>query len=196
MGSSRMLPDPIRVTVLVTRVLEKLGIRYLIGGSLASTIHGKVRMTQDADIVADMQLKHVQSFVTDLQAEFYMDEQMIGKAIQQNTSFNIIHRQTMFKVDVFVPSLSPFTQVQLDRAQKQVVNLKPEVSAFFASPEDTILAKHVWFRSRGDISERQWLDVIGVLKVSRGMLDVDYLRNWAKELNVLGLFEKASLEAS
>ena len=191
-----MLPEPIAVTLLVTQVLEKLRVSYLIGGSLASTIYGMIRTTQDVDIIADMQFEHVHPFITALQSDFYLEEEMITDSIQDKSSFNIIHRKTIFKVDVFIPRKSPFQQSQLIRAQKQIILIKPEVSAYFASPEDTIIAKLEWFRNGGEVSERQWRDVIGILKVRAGILDLEYLRKWASALNMIDLLEKALKEST
>ena len=75
-----MLPEPLAVTVKVTGVLEKLGIPYLIGGSLASTIYGMVRTTQDVDIITEMRLEHIQPFIALLQNDFYTDEDMIAES--------------------------------------------------------------------------------------------------------------------
>jgi hypothetical protein len=113
-----MQNEPIEVTLKVTEVFERLGVAYLIGGSLASTLYGMVRMTQDSDIVAEMRREHLQPFVAALQDEFFMDDEMIADALEHNASFNIIHRETMFKVDVFVPRPRPFLQSQLSRAQR------------------------------------------------------------------------------
>jgi hypothetical protein len=186
--------EPVEVTLKVSGVFEKLGIPYLIGGSLASALYGMVRTTQDADLVAEMRLEHVQPFVAALQDEFYVDDEMMVEAIQRNSSFNIIHRETMFKVDVFIPRPSPFLRSQLDRAQKQIFSFGTEVSAKFSSPEDTILSKLEWYRMGGEVSERQWRDVLGVLKTRAGELDLDYLRKWADELHVDDLLERAMME--
>lgn len=148
-----MQNEPVEVTLKVTSILERLGVPYLIGGSLASTLYGMVRTTQDSDIVADMRLEHLAPFVAALQDEFYVDDEMIAEAIQRRSSFNIIHRESMFKVDVFIPSLRPFLQAQLARAQRQTFTFKTEVSAKFASPEDTILSKLEWYRMGGEVSE-------------------------------------------
>ena len=189
-----MLNEPIEVTLKVTNVLEKLVVPYLIGGSLASTLYGMVRTTQDSDIIAEIRPEHVQPFVSSLQTEFYIDEEMIADAIQHNSSFNIIHRDSMFKVDVFIPRPRPFLRSQLDRAQKQTFSFETEVSAKFSSPEDTILSKLEWYRMGGEVSERQWRDVLGVLKTRAGELDLDYLRKWADELHVDDLLERAMME--
>ena len=130
-----MQNEPVEVTLKVTSVFEKLSVSYLIGGSLASTLYGMVRTTQDSDIVAEMRLEHLKPFVTALQDEFYLDDEMIAESIQHNSSFNIIHRDTMFKVDVFIPRPRPFLRSQLARAQRQTFTFETEVSARFASPE-------------------------------------------------------------
>lgn len=186
-----MQNEPIEVTLKVTGVLENLGVPYLIGGSLASTLYGMVRTTQDSDIVAEIQAEHLQPFVTALQDEFYVDDEMIAEAIQHNSSFNIIHRETMFKVDVFIPRQRPFLQSQLARAQRQIFTFDSEVSARFASPEDTILSKLEWYRMGGEVSERQWRDILGVLKTREGELDLEYLRKWGADLKVSDLLDRA-----
>lgn len=191
-----MQNEPVEVTLKVTNVFEKLGIPYLIGGSLASTLHGMVRTTQDSDIVAEMHLEHLQPFVRALQDDFYIDEEMIAESIQRNSSFNIIHRETMFKVDVFIPRPRPYLQAQLARAQRQTFSLDTEISAKFASPEDTILSKLEWYRMGGEVSDRQWRDILGVIKTRAGELDLDYMHNWAAELNVSDLLERVLKQSS
>jgi hypothetical protein len=191
MESGLMQNEPIEVTIKVTALFEKLGVPYLIGGSLASTLYGMVRTTQDSDIVAEMRLEHLPAFLAALQDEFYMDDEMMAEAIRCQASFNIIHRESMFKVDVFIPRPRPFLQSQLARAQRQTFALETEVSARFASPEDTILSKLEWYRLGADVSERQWRDILGVLKTRAGELDVAYLRQWASELRVDDLLERA-----
>lgn len=189
-----MQNEPIEVTLRVTSVLEKLGIPYLIGGSLASALHGMIRTTQDSDIITQMRMEHVQPFVSSLQDDFFIDEEMIAGAIQSNSSFNIIHRDTMFKVDIFIPRPRPFQQSQLARAQRQVFELETQMSANFGSAEDTILSKLEWYRLGGEMSERQWRDILGILKTREGDLDLEYLKKWAKDLKVTDLLERALRE--
>jgi hypothetical protein len=190
-----MQNEPIEVTLLVTKVFEKLGVPYLIGGSLASTLYGMVRTTQDSDIIAQMRPEHIRQFISALDSEFYVDREMIAESVQRHSSFNIIHRETMFKVDVFIPSPRPFLRSQLSRAQVQTFTFESQMSARFASPEDTILSKLEWYRMGGEVSDRQWRDVLGVLKTRSGGLDLDYLREWAADLKVSDLLERALKEA-
>lgn len=185
-----MQNEPIEVTIRVTRVFEDLQIPYLIGGSLASALYGMVRTTQDSDIVALMQLEHIRPFIQALDDEFYIDEEMILDAVRRHTSFNIIHRTSMFKVDVFVPLPRPFLFSQFTRAKEQVFQFETELSAKFCSPEDIILAKLEWYRLGGETSDRQWRDILGVLKTRMGELDQNYLRTWANALKVADLLDR------
>lgn len=191
-----MQNEPVEVTLKVTMVFEKLGVRYLIGGSLASTLYGMVRTTQDSDVITEMRLEHIQPFVAALKNEFYIDDEMIAESIQRNSSFNIIHRESMFKVDIFIPPPRRFQESQFGRAQRQTFDYETQISAKFASPEDTILAKLEWYRMGGEVSDRQWRDILGVLKTRAGELDFDYMRTWAKELKVSDLLERAYNEAA
>jgi hypothetical protein len=191
-----MQNEPIEVTLKVTGVLEKLGVPYLIGGSLASTLYGMVRTTQDSDIITEMRLEHIQPFIVALENEFYIDDEMISESIQRNSSFNIIHRESMFKVDVFIPRSRPFLQSQLAHVRRQIFDLEAGLSANFASAEDTILSKLEWYRMGGEVSERQWRDVLGILKTRAGELDLGYLQKWAKELKVGDLLERALKEST
>lgn len=191
-----MLPEPIAVTLKVTGALEKLGIRYFIGGSLASTLHGMLRTTQDSDVIAEMHSEAIQPFISALQNEFFVDEHMIAEAIQTNSSFNVIHRESMFKVDVFIPRPRPFLRSQFSRTQLQTFPGDPAVNARFESAEDTILSKLEWYRQGGEVSERQWRDVLGILRTRAGVLDLDYLRSWGKELKVSDLLEQLLEESN
>lgn len=191
-----MVNEPALVTIKVTRVLEKLNVRYLIGGSLASTLYGMVRTTQDSDIVAELKPEQIDTFITELNNEFYIDEVMIGEAIARKSSFNIIHKESFFKIDVFVPKMRPFLEQQFNRAQRQILSIEPPAEALVATPEDTILAKMEWFRMGGEVSERQWRDILGIIEVQGKNLDIEYLHRWAKELTISELLQRALKEST
>jgi hypothetical protein len=185
-----------RITLLVAQTLERLGVPYAVGGSLASSLHGVMRSTLDVDIVADMQAEHILPLVEALSKEFYADDEMMRDAIEHQSSFNLIHYETAFKVDIFIRKSRPFDQMQLDRRRLSVIASNPEESVYVTSPEDTILAKLEWYRMGGEVSDRQWRDILGVLKTRAGELDLEYLRSWAAELNVRDLLERALKESS
>ena len=191
-----MLPEPIAVTLQVTQVLEQLNVTYAIGGSLASAVHGVLRATLDADIVARLQPEHAQPFVASLGNSFYADLETIQDAIQNQTSFNLLHLDTMFKVDIFVAKARSFDQSQLARRQSQQVGSEPDQQLFVVSPEDIILAKLEWYRLGGEVSDRQWQDILGVIKVQHARLDFSYMQRMAIEMNVNDLLNKAIADTS
>lgn len=186
-----MLAEPIAVTLLVIEALEELNVPYLIGGSLASAVHGVARATVHTDLVADLHPEHAEPLAEALSGAFYVDVEAIQDAIRRRSSFNIIHLETMFKVDVFVCKRRPFDQAQFERRTVQVIATDPERTAYVASPEDTVLTKLEWYRMGGEASDRQWRDVLGVLKVQGERLDLAYLRRWAAVLGVADLLEEA-----
>lgn len=180
----------------VLNVLEHLDVPYYVGGSLASMTHGVVRLTQDADIVvADLREEHAVVLEEQLREHFYVDADMILDAVRDRSSFNLIHLDTMFKVDVFVRERSHFIRSVFQRRQPLPMSPSGVRTAFFASPEDIVLLKLVWYREGGEVSERQWSDVLGVLKVHTGSLDFGYLHQWALKLHVADLLDRASREA-
>jgi hypothetical protein len=183
--------EAIQVTRRVTHVLDDLGIPYVIGGSMASIVHGLLRTTMDVDIVADLSMEHIDSFVAGLQSAFYADKLMIQRAIQHHSSFNLIHLESMFKVDIFIPTGRPFDQQQLNRRIAEPFSAESGRPLWILSAEDIILAKLDWFRMGGEVSERQWRDILGVLKIQKDTLDLEYLRHWAVALDVTELLTRA-----
>jgi hypothetical protein len=101
----------------------------------------------------------------------------------------------MFKVDVFIPKRRPYSQMQLERRVRQPLSVETEQLAYFSSAEDSILSKLEWYRLGGEVSDRQWRDILGVIKIQGERLDFAYLRQWAAALNVADLLEKALFEA-
>ncbi len=187
--------DPFAVTAKVTSILEHLGISYLLTGSLAATFHGNVRMTRDADLVAQMRAKNVQPFMDALGKEFYLDKEMILDAISRHSSFNLVHRESMFKVDIFIPGMRPYLMEQFARAQKQQISVDRPTKISMATAEDTLLSKLEWYRLGGEVSDIQWNDVLGIIKIQQERLDKTYLQHWAKEIKVSDLLVKAFQEA-
>lgn len=191
LNRSAMLSEPIQVTEKVVSAFNRLGIPYLIGGSLASAVYGIIRATMDADLVADIKPEQIAPLVAALEKEFYIDAEMILDTIQHTSSFNLIHLDTMFKIDVFILKQRPFDINQMQRRISQSMGDSPEDQAYFSTAEDIILAKLEWFRAGGETSERQWRDILGVLDLQGDRLDFEYLQKWADILGIRDLFQKA-----
>ncbi len=188
--------DALNAVLPVIDAFERLGVPYYVGGSLASSAHGVVRATLDADLVADLKPQHVAGLVEALQADYYIDAGMIRGALSTRSCFNLIHLATSFKVDVFVLKGRAYDHAALDRKEKRSIDPDaPETQVFLATPEDTVLAKLEWYRLGDEISDRQWRDVLGILKLQQGRLDCDYMMKWAVELKVADLLERAQREA-
>jgi len=178
----------------IVEALEQLEVNYHIGGSVASSVHGIVRATIDADLVAELRLEHVRPLVKRLEADYYIDEDAVRDAVRRRSSFNAIHLETMLKVDVFIPKSRLFDQEELRRVRLQ--SLIEDTRPFYvASPEDTILNKLEWYRMGGEVSDRQWNDILGVLKVQGTNLDMAYLQRWAAALNVADLLQRALVDS-
>ena len=191
------MSDVLDALMPVTRLLEELGVPHYVGGSFASSAHGVARASLDVDVVADLAPQQVQAFVSGLQGAYYVDEARVRAAVEFRRSFNLIHLATMFKIDVFMTRGRAFDRESLGRARREAFSADPKAPrVLVASAEDTVLAKLEWFRKGGEVSERQWADVVGVLKLGGPNLDVGYLRRWAGALRVTDLLERALDEAS
>lgn len=178
-------------TLAVVRALERMGVRHYVGGSLASSLHGEPRATNDADIVAELRSTDGARLQKELGDRFYVDPDEFAAAVANQRSFNLVDEVELAKVDVFCVRGEDYQA----EALKRTVRLELETGDPFsevrvASAEDTILAKLRWYRMGGEVSERQWRDVRGIVLAQRPRLDLDYLKRWAAHLGVSDLLER------
>lgn len=177
------------------KIFKELSISYYICGSVASSAFGISRTTQDIDIVSNIKIESVDTIFEILKKEYFIDKEMILDAINTKTSFNLIHLETMLKLDIFILKNENYHLMTLSRAiEDRLEQNEDSLRIFLSTPEDIILSKLIWYKMGDEISERQWLDIRGVIKIQSKNLDLEYLMQWAKELKVFSLLTKAFSE--
>ena len=180
------------VALVVAETFGRLDIEYVVGGSFASSVHGEPRSTQDVDFVADLREGSIREWIELLDDEFYVDVDRVTKAVRSARSFNILHLQSAFKVDIFVKSTSLADELQLNRRQRW--EFPDGRSLWITSAEDIVLRKLLWYRLGNEVSDRQWRDVLAILRVKGGDLDLESLARWATKLEVEDLLARATRE--
>ena len=182
---------PTEFLIYVAELLERLGIPYHVGGSVASSAHGMYRASADIDFVIDPTGDQLEALARALESEF-----AIAEALSRRSTFNVIHDQTSFKIDFFIKGATPFDAEELRRSIRQAVGDERGHTVLLKSPEDTVLRKLEWFRRGGEVSERQWQDVLSILAAARGQLDQTHLERWSPELGVADLLDRAKKEVA
>jgi len=186
---------PTDLVVCVAGMLEQLEIPYHVGGSFASSAHGMYRASADVDFVIDPTPDQLEALARALDSEFYLSRPAMAEALARRGTFNAIHESSSFKVDFFLKGPAPFDAEELRRSIRQIIGVEGAHTILIKSPEDTILRKLDWYQRGGEVSERQWQDVLSILAAMRGQMDEPYLDRWARELNVVDLLARARREA-
>lgn len=181
--------NPWLVVAEVARVFDALGVRYAVGGSLASGVVGEPRSTIDADLVAELQPQHIDPLVAELSPRFYIPIERLRSAVRERQSVNLIDQDTAVKVDIFVAGGTPLDDAALTRrlpfAPRSVAR-----TLYIHTPEDVLLQKLRWYRKGGETSDRQWRDVVGIVRVQGARLDRSYLAYGADLLGVTDLLTR------
>lgn len=191
-----MLEDPIWLARELAVILNSLNIPYYVGGSVASSLQGEIRYTEDLDLVVNIQPTQIQPLINAMTEQFYISEVAIEDAMSGRTSsFNVIHLTTTEKADIFVMRDDEFSLSKMARRQLHVPDGDLDKSFYLCTAEDTILQKLVWFRMTARESQKQWRDILGVLKLQGERLDFEYLDRWAQALQLTQLLAQAMQEA-
>ena len=189
-------PEALQVAFRVLEVLQRFGVSYHLGGSYASAIHGVPRQTHDVDLVVDLGPEHTAEIAHALDDEFYVSEEAVARAVAERSSVNLVHYSTGVKVDLFVKGSTAFDTSEFTRRILVRLRDEPPQDIFVKSAEDTVLRKLHWFRLGGEVSDRQWQDVQGIVNVQGERLDVDYLTHWADLLGVRDLLDRVLMRGS
>lgn len=182
-----MLTDPISLALVIADILNQLEIPYLVGGSVASSLFGEPRSTQDIHLVADLPSEKADSLIQALQPRFYVSEDAVKDAIRYKGSFNLIDNESLGKIDIFILKDEPFNRAEFQRRQARIVRQNPEQVIVLPTPEDIILQKLIWYKM-GFGSQKQWRDILGVIKLQSEQLDRIYLNQWAEVLKLTDQF--------
>jgi hypothetical protein len=176
----------------IRAAFDALEIRWVVGGSLASAAYGEPRATNDIDVVALLDEGAARQFGRVLGPEFYFSEAAAVDAVRAHQCFNVIDQRTFIKVDVFVPDEGPLGRGQLKR--RRMLELVGGVVVPVLGPEDVVLQKLRWFRMGGGVSDRQWRDLVQVVRA--GSLDDAYLDEVAATVGLQELLARARTDAS
>ena len=185
--------DALDTLLAVASALRAVGAPFVVGGSIASSLQGIPRSTRDVDLVADLRPEQVSPLCERLSPGFYVDAERVRHGVDRRSWFNVIDLARGFKVDVYLAGDDDASRQQFLRSQP--IEVRPGEAVPFASAEDVVLHKLRWFRMGGEVSERQWLDVLGVLKVQKPTIDRAYLERWAAGMGVADLLARALDEA-
>lgn len=170
----------------LTEGLDRLGIPFLVTGSVATIAYGEPRFTLDIDVVVDLRPNQVDSFCAVFpEPEFYCPREFVAEAVRKQFQFNVLQPETGLKIDVIVATGSEFDQSRLSRRRR--LPAKSGFDTWFASPEDMIVKKLEYYKEGG--SEKHIRDILGVLRMQGERVDRAYIADWAARLGVTGEWE-------
>lgn len=182
------------VALEVAAAIELAGGSYFVGGSVASSLQGEPRSTNDVDIVLSLPLGRIQAFVAALGPRFQVDVEMLRDALLRGGSCNVFFLPMVMKVDLFAVGANPYDEIEFAR-RKRVTVTDDGRTLYLKTPEDTVLRKLLWFREGGEVSEKQWRDIVEVLRVSEREIDRSYLDAWSHRLELEALLARALVAA-
>lgn len=171
----------------VAAVLERLGVRHYVGGSVASSVHGAIRSTMDVDLVCELRSDQIEHFLAAFGVDFYVSRQAVQQAVERRSCFNLIHLPTAYKVDVFISRGRPFDLAAMTRAVPRTLGGEESLLVPVATAEDSIVAKLEWFRLGDESSQRQWDDVTRLMSLRGETLDADHMHRMAESVGVADL---------
>ncbi len=190
------IQDPGEIAQMLHEILESLSIAYYITGGVAAIAYGEPRTTRDLDIVVEVGGSEINTLVTALEAAGFYCPHGAVEDIQSGRGrvLSITHMQTLLNADIVLNANTDFDRSKLARRRLEAISLTTTDQFWMVAPEDLILAKLLW--GQRSQSEKQWRDVLGVLKVQHDSLEFDYLRQWGTTLGIRELLETAIAAAA
>ncbi len=187
------IQDSITLAAELHQIFESNNILYYVSGGVAASLHGEPRSTRDLDLVIEVQPQKINLLVATLEGAGYYCPAGAVEGLKQGSErmLNITHTETIANADLYISDVSPFSVSQM--ARRQLIDLEGIPPFWVASAEDTILQKLCW--GKGSQSEKQWRDVLGILKLQAETLDYTYLTQWAESLDLIDDFSQAFTQA-
>jgi hypothetical protein len=159
----------------------------MLAGSFASSFHGDPRTTNDIDLVIDYARDALDRLLQQLDpGRFYVSAVAVDEAWQRRGRFDVVLLESGWKIDLILRRNRDFSREEFARRQPAEI---AGARVWVATAEDTIVAKLEW--AQAGESERQLRDVVGILEMRRGELDMDYVERWVRELNLAAAWELA-----
>lgn len=180
---------PIQHAAAIGQILDALGIPWVLGGSMASSIVGEPRSTMDIDVAIQVGVGRVPDLVAEVASDYYVSEAMALDAVERHSSFNLIHFNTGMKIDLFPLSDDLLDVRQLHR--RECFEVAPGIKLWVGAADDQVLRKLRWYRMGDPVSDRQWRDVLAILKVQGQRIDRQQLLADARTLGLHDLVERA-----
>lgn len=188
--------DPLDLVGEMGRIFDEVGIAWVLGGSMASSVSGQPRATMDIDMAVRMDLAQVAKLVGVVTPAYYASEHMIRDAVVHRSSFNLIRLDGVMRVDVFVLGDGLLDRRQMERRRQiDVPRTDGPILIWVGTPEDQVLRKLRWFQLGGEVSDRQWNDVLGILTVQAATIDLTDVVRTATQLGLGDLAVRAIAEA-
>jgi len=162
--------------------LTEAGIPYMLTGSVAMNYYANPRMTRDIDVVVSLQQKDIDSIIASFENDYYLDRNAVTRAIANQSLFNLIHNESVIKVDCIIKKSTEFRRLEFERRKE--VEIK-DVRVWIVSKEDLIISKLYW--ARDSHSEFQLRDVKNLLGSG---YDAEYLEQWTTRLGLSALLKE------
>ncbi|MCG3130572.1 MAG: hypothetical protein FLDDKLPJ_01337 [Phycisphaerae bacterium] len=184
--------DPVDLVAECAGIMERLGIPYLVTGSIASIYFGEPRLTNDVDIVLALTPGKIAPFCASFpQPPYYVSDEAVRDAVARHAQFNVIHSEAGLKADFMIAADSEFNRSRFARRSK--VQIGPQASVMMASPEDVIIKKLEYFRERG--SDKRLRDIVGILKLCPQPIDTAYILEWVDRLGLRAEWKRVRTRA-
>jgi hypothetical protein len=162
--------------------LERAEISYMLTGSMAMNYYAQPRMTRDIDVVVALGPADAGRIVALFSADYYVSREAVDSSITRQSLFNLIHNETVIKVDCIVRKQTPYRLGEFNRRQRIRIQ---DFETWIVSKEDLILSKLFW--AKESHSELQLQDVKNL--VSTGC-DRAYIEGWTTELGLTTLWQE------